>query len=100
MHSSFIGLSLLRRVKSSGDDKAPTPQPKARRGRGAKATASRAIASKGWTWESQIPGTLAVLSKVLRLKTRRIWTTTAERDTFIKWVMFLLWFAFVRTRGT
>ncbi|KAK7694121.1 hypothetical protein QCA50_003697 [Cerrena zonata] len=76
-------VSAAEKVKSSGDDEAPAPPPKARRGKGAKAAISRAAPAKGWTWEGQIPNTLAVISRVLRLKTQRIWTTTAERDTFI-----------------
>lgn len=37
-----------------------------------------------WVWEQAIPGTLKNLGKALKLKTDRIWTTTQERDTFIK----------------
>lgn len=70
------------------DDGAPVAAaPKPRRGRGGKAGTSRATTRKNvesWTWMDQIPGTLALVSKVLRLKTQRIWLTTAERDTFIK----------------
>lgn len=76
-------VSAAEKVKSSGEDEAAAPPPKARRGKGAKAAMSRAAPARGWTWEDQIPNTLAVISKVLRLKTQRIWTTTAERDTFI-----------------
>ncbi|KZT37014.1 hypothetical protein SISSUDRAFT_988305 [Sistotremastrum suecicum HHB10207 ss-3] len=36
-----------------------------------------------WNWEDQIPATLGLISKVLRLKTHRIWITSTERDTFI-----------------
>ncbi|PCH34948.1 hypothetical protein WOLCODRAFT_155593 [Wolfiporia cocos MD-104 SS10] len=81
----FVGAA--EKVKSSGEDEVPVaPAPKPRRGRGGKAGASRAASKKhteAWTWVDQIPHTLALIAKVLRLKTQRIWMTTAERDTFI-----------------
>ncbi|EIN08162.1 hypothetical protein PUNSTDRAFT_102926 [Punctularia strigosozonata HHB-11173 SS5] len=72
------------KVKKGGEDEVAVPAAKPRRGRGgARAAASRKQTSTAWTWESQIPATLALISKVLRLSSPRIWTTTAERDTFI-----------------
>ncbi|KAF5379043.1 hypothetical protein D9615_006036 [Tricholomella constricta] len=84
-------VSAVEKVKQSDDDDAISapPPPKARRGRGGKAggkaasrTASNRV-SDTWTWNDQIPPTLALISKVLRLQTQRIWTTTAEREAFI-----------------
>ncbi|KAH9939915.1 non-SMC mitotic condensation complex subunit 1-domain-containing protein [Amylocystis lapponica] len=75
------------KVKASGEEDVPAaPPPKARRGKGGKAATSRAAPKKNaeeWTWIDQIPPTLALISRVLRLKTQRIWMTTVERDTFI-----------------
>ena len=81
-------VSAAEKVKAAGDDGAPAPAPKPKRGRGGKGAASRATARKPaneeWSWMDQVPATLALLAKVLRLKTQRIWQTTGERDTFIK----------------
>ena len=75
------------KVKAAGDEDVPAaPAPKAKRGRGAKAGTSRAAAKKQtehWTWVDQIPNTLNLIARVLRLKTQRIWVTSIERDTFI-----------------
>ncbi|TFK48960.1 hypothetical protein OE88DRAFT_1727293 [Heliocybe sulcata] len=85
-------VSAAEKVKGTDDEEdAPAPAPtRARRGRGGKAGTSRAAAkqktSTAWTWVNQIPGTLALISKTLRIKTQRIWTTTAERDTYISCV--------------
>ncbi|KAH9836066.1 non-SMC mitotic condensation complex subunit 1-domain-containing protein [Rhodofomes roseus] len=82
----FVGAA--EKVKGPGEDDgaAAAPAPRTRRGRGGKAAASRPAAKRNteeWTWIDQIPSTLALISKVLRLKTQRIWLTTGERDTFI-----------------
>ena len=82
-------VSAAEKVKSStGEEDAPAaPAPKSRRGRGGKnATTSRPVTKRDtqWTWSNQIPNTLALISKILRLKTHRIWTTTPDRDAFIK----------------
>lgn len=85
-------VSAAEKVKGSDEDDGPaTPVPKARRGRGGKsagaAKTSRSAASKkteSWTWVDQIPTTMILICRILaRLSTPRIWTTTAERDTFI-----------------
>ncbi|KAH9478251.1 Condensin complex subunit 1 [Psilocybe cubensis] len=73
------------KVKASEETEAAPA--KGRKGKGTKAT-SRAAANKKtdtvWTWKDQIVPTLNLISKILRhLQTQRIWTTTAERDTFI-----------------
>ncbi|CCM04752.1 uncharacterized protein FIBRA_06942 [Fibroporia radiculosa] len=81
-------VTAAEKVKASGEEEnaQTAPAPRARRGRGAKAGSSRAVARKNteeWTWMEQIPPTLALIGRVLRLKTQRIWLTTIERDTFI-----------------
>ncbi|TFK73027.1 hypothetical protein BDN72DRAFT_257566 [Pluteus cervinus] len=56
-----------------------------RAARGGRNAAGRkgAAAREGWNWADHIPQALALVSKVLRVQTQRIWTTTAERDTFV-----------------
>lgn len=79
-------VSAAEKVKATGEEEAPPPPTRGRRGRGGKAATSRSTARRAehWTWQDQIPGALMLISKVLRLKTQRLWTTTPERDTFIK----------------
>lgn len=67
------------------DDVPPAAKPKRGRG-GKKAAAASSRNVEQWSWVDQIPPTLALMSKILRLKTHKIWTTTAERDAFIKQV--------------
>lgn len=81
-------VSAAEKVKATGEEDAPAAAPRARRGRGGKTAAARAVAarkSEHWSWQDQIPAALMLASKVLRLKTQRLWTTTPERDTFIKY---------------
>ncbi|KAI0816821.1 non-SMC mitotic condensation complex subunit 1-domain-containing protein [Trametes gibbosa] len=83
-------VSAAEKVKSAGEDDAPAPVPKTRRGRGGKAAASRVTARKpaeDWSWQDQVPPTLNLISKLLRIKTQRIWQTSAERETFINCVL-------------
>jgi len=84
-------VTAAEKVKVSEDD-APLPT-KPKRARGGKAGGSGRITSRSaakkvneaWTWEDQIPNTLALTAKVLRqLQTQRLWRSTAERDTFVK----------------
>lgn len=80
-------VSAAEKVKSRTDDDAPVvPVPRARKGRGGKAANARTGSKKDshWSWVDQIPATLALISKILRLKSHRIWTTTPDRDAFIK----------------
>lgn len=88
-------VSAVEKVKVNAEDDGPPPTAaKPKRGRGGKAagagravskTAANKKANESFTWEDQIPTTLALIAKVLRhLQTQRIWTTTAERDTFVK----------------
>jgi condensin complex subunit 1 len=75
-----------------GDDPISVPPPtKGRRGRGGKAGAGKAAGGRGqskktaerWSWVDQIPGILALVSRTLRLKTKRVWTSTSDLDAFI-----------------
>jgi hypothetical protein len=53
--------------------------------KGAKSGKHRAMDSDDWAWTDHIPHTLSMINRVLRdLPTHRLYTTTAERDTFIK----------------
>ncbi|KAI8974763.1 non-SMC mitotic condensation complex subunit 1-domain-containing protein [Trametes punicea] len=84
-------VSAAEKVKTSGDDDAPPASaPKTKRGRGTKAATSRSTARKPpeeWSWQDQIPPTLNLISRVLRVKTQRIWQTSAEREAFINCVV-------------
>ena len=75
------------KVKASGEeDENPAPAARARKGRGGKTATTKAALGRqdgGWSWHDHIPGMLIVLSKVLKLKTQRIWTTTVDKGTFI-----------------
>ncbi|KAG6909474.1 hypothetical protein DXG01_017196 [Tephrocybe rancida] len=91
-HFGFLFLwfvSAVEKVKQPDDEDAQAAPAKGRKGRGGKAggkASSRGSANKKsekWTWMDQIPATLALISKVLRLQTQRIWTTTAEREAFL-----------------
>ncbi len=90
-------VTAAEKVKQPEGEDAPAAA-KPKKGRGGKAggrATGRAAANRRkeiFTWIDQIPATLGLISKVLRLKTQRIWTTTAERDTFVKYatVPFLL----------
>ncbi|KAI0723732.1 non-SMC mitotic condensation complex subunit 1-domain-containing protein [Cerioporus squamosus] len=82
-------VNAAEKVKAAGEDDAPAPAPKPKRGRGGKAATSRGAGRKPpeeWSWTDQIPATLALTAKVLRLKITKIWQTTGEKDTFIKCV--------------
>lgn len=85
----------VEKVKVSEDGDGQTPAPKARKGKGGKAANSKAAGRAGankkadttWTWREQIKPTLQLISKILnQLQTQRLWTTTAERNTFLKCV--------------
>ncbi|KAI0667334.1 non-SMC mitotic condensation complex subunit 1-domain-containing protein [Trametes maxima] len=84
-------VTAAEKVKTAGDDDAPAPAPKARRGRGGKAAASRTTTrtkpTEDWSWQNQIPPTLNLISKVLRMKSQKIWQASAEKETFINCVV-------------
>ncbi|KAJ3827571.1 non-SMC mitotic condensation complex subunit 1-domain-containing protein [Lentinula raphanica] len=74
------------KVKDEADPS--TPVPKARRGRGAKAGASRAPArskkNEAWSWVDHVAPTLGLIARLLnQLNTQRLWTTNTEREAFI-----------------
>ncbi|KAI0000131.1 non-SMC mitotic condensation complex subunit 1-domain-containing protein [Russula compacta] len=76
------------KVNLSDEDALPaTAAPaKPRRGRGGKVAQPRAAAKNKapeWSWKDQIVPILTLISKVLKLKTSKIWTVSGERDTFI-----------------
>lgn len=80
-------VSAAEKVKATGDEDAPAPPARGRRGRGGKAAVARAIATRRpehWSWQDQIPAALMLISKVLRLRTQKLWTTAPEKDAFIK----------------
>ncbi|TFK21598.1 hypothetical protein FA15DRAFT_672413 [Coprinopsis marcescibilis] len=79
------------KVKVSDDEGGQAAKPK--RGRGGKAaggrTASRTVNKRGggesWSWENQVPDLLALITRFLsKVQSQRIWTTSVERDAFIK----------------
>ena len=62
------------------------------RGRAPKTNASARNTKRknAWSWADQIPATLSLLTRVLKLNTLRLWTSTAERDTFISYAPHIL----------
>jgi condensin complex subunit 1 len=79
---------------AEGEDPIPPPT-KGRRGRGGKAGTGKATGGRGqskkaaeqWSWADQIPAILALVSRTLRLKTKRVWTSTSDLDAFITYVL-------------
>lgn len=82
----------VEKVKAQEED-AGAARP--RRGRGGKAagraTGRSAAARKNneeWSWVKQVPAIMALIRKLLEsISSQRIWTTTAERETFIAYVL-------------
>ena len=81
---------------AEGDDPISVPPPtKGRRGRGGKAGTGKATGGRGqskkaaenWAWADQIPAILALVSRTLRLKTKRLWTSPSDLDTFITYAL-------------
>jgi len=76
---------------ADGEDPISVLPTKGRRGRGGKANSGKATGGRGqskkgveqWSWADQIPAILALVSRTLRLKTKRVWTSTSDLDTFI-----------------
>ncbi|KAG8971035.1 hypothetical protein FRB90_010609, partial [Tulasnella sp. 427] len=59
---------------------------KPKRGKGATKPSRKAASNRDaetFTWTEQIIPTLALVGRLLRIKSHRIWLSTAERDTFI-----------------
>ena len=95
-HYSFLLQWFVLAAEKCEQARGPaSPIAKARRGvKGGKAIIKKKSANDPdnggtWTWANHIPATLALISKVLRLKTHRIWTTSAEKDAFIKWAILI-----------
>ena len=69
------------------DEDVPAAAPaKSRKGRGGKPMQPRAAAknkASEWSWKDQVVPILALISKVLKLKTSKIWTVSGERDIVI-----------------
>ncbi|GAC94074.1 condensin complex subunit [Pseudozyma hubeiensis SY62] len=62
----------------------------ARRGAGAKSAAAAAAAAKSgsakadaWPWSNSIPAVLTLMSKAARVRSERMWTVSAARDSFV-----------------
>lgn len=86
-------VTAAEKVKAPEEGDAPAPAAKGRKGK-AKAPARGAASKKNstsWTWQEQIVPTLNLVGKFLHnIQSQRLWLTTAERDTFIRYV-FPLW---------
>ncbi|SNX84253.1 related to YCS4 - subunit of condensin protein complex [Melanopsichium pennsylvanicum] len=60
-----------------------------RRGATAKSAAAAAAAKSGsakadaWTWSNSIPAVLTLMSKAARVRSERMWTVSAARDSFV-----------------
>ena len=62
-----------------------------RRGAGAKSAAAAAAAAAkagsakadGWAWSNSIPAVLTLMSKAARVRSERMWTVSAARDSFV-----------------
>jgi len=103
--------SAAEAVKTPGEEGAAASKPKVRvalqllprplkgfqRGRAPKTTAPARSSKKRniWSWADQIPATLALLTRVLKLNTSRLWTSTAERDNFISYATRTLYLHFL-----
>ena len=79
-----------------GEDPISVPLPtRGRRGRGGKAGSGKATGARGqskkgaeqWSWADQISAILALVSRTLRLKTKRVWTSTSDLDAFITYAL-------------
>lgn len=93
MYAFLLSWSALaaEKVTVPDEDAHPVAPPKPRRGRGGKAAQPRAAAknkASEWSWKDQIAPVLALISKVLKLKTSKIWTVSGERDTLIGCVAY------------
>ncbi|KAH9035820.1 non-SMC mitotic condensation complex subunit 1-domain-containing protein [Lactarius hengduanensis] len=89
MYAFLLNWSARSAEKVNGPDEdapAAAAPAKSRKGRGGKAAQPRAAAKNRapeWSWKDQIVPMLTLISKVLKLKTSKIWTVSGERDTFI-----------------
>ena len=80
---------------AEGEDPISVPPTRGRRGRGGKSGTGRATMGRGqgkkaaeqWSWTDQIPAILVLISRTLRLKTKRVWTSTSDLDAFITYAL-------------
>lgn len=87
----FVSIANEGKPADSEDPISVPPPTKGRRGRGGKAGGGKLTGGRGqskkavdqWSWADQIPAILALVSRTLRLKTKRVWTSTSDLDTFI-----------------
>ncbi|KAN0063421.1 condensin complex non-SMC subunit Cnd1 [Thecaphora frezii] len=52
-------------------------------GGGSGSKSSAAGRSDAWAWSSSIPAVLALMHKALRIRSERMWTVTAARDSYV-----------------
>ncbi|KAG8987690.1 Condensin complex subunit [Tulasnella sp. JGI-2019a] len=87
VYAFLIHWFVLSADKASSKSSEEVPA-KAKRGKGGgkapKKTANRS--TEVWSWSEHIPSTLAIISKLLRIKSHRIWMSQADRDVFINCV--------------
>ncbi|VDC02883.1 unnamed protein product [Peniophora sp. CBMAI 1063] len=82
LHWFVMGADKYKGVAGAADGVSVVPKP--RRGRGGKAAAAgRAKKGAEWSWVEQIEPTLELIVKALKIRSQRIWTTTADRETFL-----------------
>ena len=80
---------------AESEDPISVPPAKGRRGRGGKGGGGKAAGGRGqskktaeqWSWAEQIPAILALASRTLRLKTKRVWTSTSDLDAFVMYAL-------------
>jgi condensin complex subunit 1 len=92
---------------AEGEDIISVPLPtKGRRGRGGKAGVGKATSGRGqgkkatewWSWVDQIPAILVLVSRTLRLKTKRVWTSMSDSDAFTTSALLNISFCIFLTR--
>ena len=91
----FVSIADERKLTEGEDPISVPPSTKGRRGRGGKAGTGKATGRRGqskkapeqWSWADQIPAILALVSRTLRLKTKRVWTSTSDLDAFITYAL-------------
>ncbi|EJU02276.1 hypothetical protein DACRYDRAFT_94650 [Dacryopinax primogenitus] len=69
-----------RAAATAPGDAASLAKPK---GRGAAKKKADGKKRGEWSWDTQIAPTLTLMAKTLKLRTHRLWSTSAERDAFV-----------------
>ncbi|VDC05590.1 unnamed protein product [Peniophora sp. CBMAI 1063] len=86
LHWFVLGAEKYKGAVGTSDG--PSAAPKARRGRGGKAvTGGRAKKTTEWSWVDRIEPALALIVKVLKIRSQKIWPTAVDRDTFLQALM-------------